>query len=666
MARWWEGYPWRMIQTNMREIDIVGLDAQRYVENLKSFHANSVMVSFGGTMANYLSKVEDHYVNPNVTHETNQELDKLVRLCHENGIKVIARTDFSKMHRSVFEKYPEWAYREGENLDVLDSNGYISTCQNGGFQKAFMDEVITEIIERFHVDGIYCNMSGFMVVDYNVKLHGPCQCDNCRTAFKNQFGMNLPKKDLPFANMADSVIQAYQKFKSMVTASQKKRISALIKSVNPDVAYCSVDYVRQESNTEIGRALPHWQYSAASNTRIIIGCGLGADNADVDFMAFSARGTSVTPALQEYRLWQALSNFGGADYFIMGRLDNKEDTSAYARVRKVFEYAYKNERILAHVKNLAKVLLVRDSYQIPNPEERGWIRLLTELHIPFGEVLTSSLGKRLSDGYSLIVLPEKGRLSPDICQALDDYVSSGGRLLISGKAPQGNGKPLTSLGLQSAGKTVEAEGANIRLSEDDKAIIPGLSDRGFIPLGKGYVSYVNARAKEFCPIMPPQRFGPPEVCFVNEEPTGLSGLLVNDFGKGRVVWLPWTPGTLYYTEGYDIWFCLAKGVLVDILGVEQISQSLNPMVEVTIGKTEEKTLIHFVNGTGHFGTSFFDPVPVSDVQVEIPWEYEDIRCDNLDEPGNVRFELINGTLKISIPRLGFHACVVITKLKSRN
>jgi len=71
MARWWEGYPWRMIQTNMREIDIVGLDAQRYVENLKSFHANSVMVSFGGTMANYLSKVEDHYVNPNVTHETN-------------------------------------------------------------------------------------------------------------------------------------------------------------------------------------------------------------------------------------------------------------------------------------------------------------------------------------------------------------------------------------------------------------------------------------------------------------------------------------------------------------------------------------------------------------------------------------------------------------------
>ena len=143
----------------------------------------------------------------------------------------------------------------------------------------------------------------------------------------------------------------------MVTASQKKRISALIKSVNPDVAYCSVDYVRQESNTEIGRALPHWQYSAASNTRTIIGCGLGADNADVDFMAFSARGTSVTPALQEYRLWQALSNFGGADYFIMGRLDNKEDTSAYARVRKVFEYAYKNESILAYAKTWQRFCL---------------------------------------------------------------------------------------------------------------------------------------------------------------------------------------------------------------------------------------------------------------------------------------------------------------------
>ena len=50
MKHWWEGYPWRMIQTNLRQI----IDA-----------------------------------------------------CHEEGIRVIARTDFSKVHYDLYEQHPE-------------------------------------------------------------------------------------------------------------------------------------------------------------------------------------------------------------------------------------------------------------------------------------------------------------------------------------------------------------------------------------------------------------------------------------------------------------------------------------------------------------------------------------------------------------------------------
>ena len=638
----------------MREIDVEGLDAERFVEDLKSFHANAVMVSFGGTMANYHSEVEDHYINPRISSETDAELKRFVELCHQAGIKVIARTDFSKMHVSVLDRHPDWAYREGDDLEVLDSNGYVSTCQNGGFQQAFMDKVITEIIERFKVDGIYCNMGGFMIVDYNVKLHGPCQCDNCRQAFKAQFDMDLPKKDVPFANMADPAVQAYQKFKGMVMAAQKKRVAQLIKKVNPDVAYCSVDYVRQESNTEIGRALPHWQYSASSNTRAIIGCGTDADNADVDMMGFSAREASVSPALQEYRLWQALSNFGGLDYFIMGRLDNKKDTSSYSRIRKVFSYAASNEELLLASRSAAKVLLVRDSYQIPNPEERGWVRMLTELHIPFDETLTASLGSKIKDGYSLIILPEKPRLSADICDALAEYVSDGGNIVASGKASPA----LSVLGVR-IGKPVAAEGAYIELSDKDKDVLPELSCRGPVPMGKGYNSYTRLTAGELCRIMPPQSFGPPEVCYCNEEPTGLYGLLVNDHGKGKAVYLPWNPGSLYYSEGYDIWMEFCCSVLLDVIGVSQVSRSLSPMVEVTLGKAGDMAVVHLVNGIGHFGTSFFDPVPV-DAEFEIPWNRESASIENLDAAGNVEFCIRDGKLRVKVPELGFHACLVIS------
>ena len=46
-AGWWEGRPWRLIQTNLREIDMRDIDAARYVESLRSFEATVAMIMCG-------------------------------------------------------------------------------------------------------------------------------------------------------------------------------------------------------------------------------------------------------------------------------------------------------------------------------------------------------------------------------------------------------------------------------------------------------------------------------------------------------------------------------------------------------------------------------------------------------------------------------------------
>ncbi len=97
-------------------------------------------------------------------------------------------------------------------------------------------------------------------------------------------------------------------------------------------------------------------------------------------------------------------------------------------------------------------------------------------------------------------------------------------------------------------------------------------------------------------------------------------------GEGFGVTIPWYPATNYYTDGFDNW-----------------------LIEV----------VHFVNGSGHFGNSFFDPALLSDQSVTIPWAKETAVCENLDEPGNVRWALKDWKLTITIPKLGAHACVVI-------
>ena len=83
------------------------------------------------------------------------------------------------------------------------------------------------------------------------------------------------------------------------------------------------------------------------------------------------------------------------------------------------------------------------------------------------------------------------------------------------------------------------------------------------------------------------------------------------------------------------------------------------MTELTHGVGDGFETVHFVNGSGHFGNSFFDPAVLSDQSITIPWMKGKAVCENLDEPGNIRFEQNADSLTITIPKLGAHAGVVI-------
>ena len=154
MANWWTSYPWRVIQPNFREIDTKDFDEDRFLEELKSFSCNMVMLNAAGLMADYESELEDHPVSP---YLDGFNMKRLVERCHEMGIKVIARTDFSKISEDVFNRHPDWAYRHADGSE-LNYNGYVQTCLLGGYQGGYMDEILKEMFAKIPFDGIYCNM----------------------------------------------------------------------------------------------------------------------------------------------------------------------------------------------------------------------------------------------------------------------------------------------------------------------------------------------------------------------------------------------------------------------------------------------------------------------------------------------------------------------------
>lgn len=650
MTNWWTNYPWRMIQPNFREIDTKDFDEEKFFSELKSFSCNAVMINAAGLIANYQTELEDHMVNPYLDEF---DMKRIVDRCHENGIKVIARTDFSKIPESVFERHPDWVYRHADGTP-LNYNGYVQTCLSGGYQKSYMDEILKEMFARIPFDGIYCNMgsaTGY-IVDYSMKRHGPCQCDACKAAFREKYGMDIPTELRP----GDKTSMVYFRFQQELAGAQKQRITKLLKTINPNLAYCSVDYSRQEAHTEFKEELPHWQYRASSCARAMRGMDVEATVANVDFMGFAYRHPSCSAPLQELRLWQTLSNFSGIDYYVIGRLYDKADKSTFDRVKRVFSYAAAHENTMYGVQSVSDILLVRDSYIIPNKEEWGWVRLLTENHFFFDETLMGGLGKKDLSRYKAVILPEKVRLAVPLAAKINEYVKNGGIVITSGKTPA-----LECLGhIAPAKVNKEAFGAMLEIRESETDRFPSFKNRPYLINGSDYIELSYEEGTEMLgAYRAPERFGPPELCYATEGAATYPAAAKHAYGNGCAITLPWYPATNYYTDGHEAFLLFVKDLLSSVCGIAQASKTLSPMVEVTHGRKDDFEVVHFVNGTGHFGNSFFDPAVLLDVCISIPWSKDSAECENLDEPNNVTWEVKDGMLEIRIPKLAFHAGIVI-------
>ena len=61
MGNWWQDIPWRMIQTNMRETDMLDINAEQFVKNLKEFDATVVLINTAGIIASYETGLKYHF-----------------------------------------------------------------------------------------------------------------------------------------------------------------------------------------------------------------------------------------------------------------------------------------------------------------------------------------------------------------------------------------------------------------------------------------------------------------------------------------------------------------------------------------------------------------------------------------------------------------------------
>ena len=163
---WWIDYPWRMVQTNLRETDMISMDASSFAKELKEYGATVVTLNAAGILASYDTKLSYQKKNSYLTGDT---LKQMIDECHALGIKVIARCDFSKVPSEIYKEHPEWAHvnKDGQPFDY---NGFVQTCINSDYQQKYIFEILEELFTGHDFDGLFCNMSGTMAVDYDYNL----------------------------------------------------------------------------------------------------------------------------------------------------------------------------------------------------------------------------------------------------------------------------------------------------------------------------------------------------------------------------------------------------------------------------------------------------------------------------------------------------------------
>lgn len=648
--RWWMDEPVRLIQTNLRETDAT-LDASRLARQLAEFQANALLFGMGGIVAYYPTRVEFHYPSPHL--EPGRDLfGEMLREAHGRGIRVIGRFDLSKTQKPVYDAHPEWFFRRSTGEPVI-YNGLYSACINGGYYREHALKILSEALDRYEVDGLFFNMFGNQSTDYSGNPVGLCHCSSCQARFRARFGRPVP--ETPDAE--------YRRFLADSAREAAARIADLIRRKRPGAAFLTyiqehVDGIMSESNTSVTRPLPLWPYSASDNVNRARNSQPSkmAFNLSMSFVDYPWRFATVPPAEIRLRLYQAMAHGGVVALNMHGTMD-QEDRSALEAARPLFAWHARHQDLYVGQQSAARVLLVGSR----GNAYRGFFRLLSEQHIPFAVSDNLDWLAARPRAYDLVVAPEGALVAQAVPparqaeglphQALLDWVRQGGRLLVAGAdAPALEALP------KQIRRWSKLQGY-FRIH--DHSLLPSLKSTNLLLVDGDYLEF-EPPPRPLLTLIPPARFGPPEKVWTDKIETGKPGLLLARHGQGKLAYVPWDVGGLYYrlsSAGH-------AGLIADLIDHllpegRQLETNAHPLVEITLMRQpgRNRALLHLVNLSGHSQTAYFDPLEMRDIRIELAGQFSSARSMALGQT----LALTRGarSSRFSLPKLEAYDVVVL-------
>ncbi len=660
---WWNRTPIRLIQTNLPEIE-GSMDIDAYVRSIFDASANTVLFNTGGIVANYQTKLTYHWKNPNIG--ARDLVADLIKKLHDNGIKYIARFDFSKLDSSIAVQKPEWLYI-GTNGEPQIFNGLYSACINGGYYQKYAFEILKEAIANYSFDGIFFNMMGYTGSTYKGTEHGICQCINCKKRFLTYAGLKLPK------SKNDKGIKEYEQFQRVTSEELYNKITSFIKEQNPKLIIYNYNdigtsWIASESGTSMSHGVDNI-YHATNNVKQTIGSYKDRTplNLIMGFQAIGYRNIMSSPNL--LRTWCLEDMLHGAPlgFVVVGTLNHYEDRRFIPIVKELFAFHKTYEKLFTNVQSVNEVALIRGSEE----EYQGIIKILSEEHIMYDVIIPAQLGSnrapRKLDDYDVLILDDIVNMSESLIPLLDTYVQNGGKLLVTGaiSTNEVNGMPMNKIRLKSLGVEPEyevfsqAQATYLKVSESDKRALgpEEFKDFTLMMMNSRFMKCkVKKNAQGYLRLLPSNMFGPAEKTYYTESDiTNFPGAIAYSYGKGMTVFIPWMIGSEYNLKGNYAQRALFMGSLNNILKVKShLETDASPLIEITHLANLNKAFewIGLINHSGFLGNSVREPVIIQNTTIRLR-PIKPIKEVRLMRSGlNLKFkQQSNGWIECLVPKI---------------
>jgi hypothetical protein len=509
--------------------------------------------------------------------------------------------DSNRADERCYVEHPEWFTVDADGRPYRSEQRYIA-CINSAYYDEFLTDVLIEIIERTHPDGITDNSwSG-------LERARICYCVNCARAFRDATGHTLPAK-------ADWDSPAYRQW---IVWSYARRVEVweLNNRVTKQVGGPDCLWLGMNGGEPLAQSRRFRDYKAiCERTEIIMldyqrrtKAGGFQGNAEAGQMIHGLLGwdrlipesTALYQAGEptfrlaskpepEVRMWAVEGFAGGIQPWWHHIGAYHEDRRQYRTAESLFRWHEANEAYLVNRQPVATVGVVWtkeniDFYGREEPEDRvvlpqrGVRDALVRARIPYLPVHADHID-RDADRLALLILPNIAALSEAQCASIRRFVERGGGLVATGESSRydewGDPRPDFALadlfgahatgthhgsaGLADPNWETWAQHSYLRLAPELRAgvygpqtgaeppedgerhpVLRGFDEVDVLPFG-GRLEVVRAddEAQVLLTFVPPFPIYPPETSWMRHPMSALPALILNETtGGGRVAFLP--------------------------------------------------------------------------------------------------------------------------------